>query len=122
MSTTTTTPTIRELDDALDQAVLGGKIMEAFEQYYADDVVMQENREPATIGKAANRERELQFVNSVEAFHGARVLHKAVTGNVAFGEWEMDVSLKGVGRILLAQTVVREWKNGQVVAERFYHA
>jgi hypothetical protein len=32
-----------------------GKAMEAFEKYYGDDVVMQENETPATVGKAANR-------------------------------------------------------------------
>jgi hypothetical protein len=31
--------------------VLQGKAMEAFEKYYGDDVVMQENETPATVGK-----------------------------------------------------------------------
>ncbi len=35
------TTTVATLDQALNEAVLSGKAMEAFEQYYADDVVMQ---------------------------------------------------------------------------------
>lgn len=41
--------------------VLQGKAMEAFEKYYGDDVVMQENETPETVGKEANRARELDF-------------------------------------------------------------
>lgn len=113
---------VRALDAELNRLITEGKILEAFDRFYADDVVMQENREPATRGKAANRDREVQFVSSIEAFHGLRWVRTGVDGDVSFAEVEMDVSLKGVGRIVLAQTAVREWKDGEIVAERFYHA
>jgi hypothetical protein len=45
----------------LNNMVLQGKPMEAFETWYHDDVVMQENDQQPTIGKAANRTREEQF-------------------------------------------------------------
>lgn len=111
----------QELDQALNQQVLGGDILGAFEKYYAEDVVMQENSDEPFAGKAANREREIQFVNSIAEFHGARVLASAVNGNVSFGEWEMDVTFKGGTRFKLAQVAVRTWKDGQVVRERFYY-
>ena len=34
---------VAALDQALNEAILSGKALEAFERYYADDVVMQEN-------------------------------------------------------------------------------
>ena len=67
----------QELDQALNQQILGGDIMGAFEKYYAEDVVMQENSAEPFVGKAFNRERELQFVNSIAEFHGAAVLASA---------------------------------------------
>ena len=57
----TTTNNVAELDKALNEAILSGKAMEAFEQYYADDVVMQENSEAPRVGKDANRKAELEF-------------------------------------------------------------
>ncbi|RYZ48657.1 MAG: nuclear transport factor 2 family protein, partial [Sphingobacteriales bacterium] len=39
----------------INELVISGKMMEAFEKYYHDEVIMQENDMPATIGKAANR-------------------------------------------------------------------
>ena len=32
--------------------VVGGKALEAFDRYYADDVTMQENEQPPRVGKA----------------------------------------------------------------------
>ena len=112
---------IAELDKKLNDAVLNGKAMEAFEELYDEDIVMQENSEPEYRGKAFNRDREIEFFKSVEAWHGGAVLASAAHGDVSFSEWTMDVTLKGVGRIQMAQVAVRRWKNGKIVHERFYH-
>ncbi|MBI2689272.1 MAG: nuclear transport factor 2 family protein [Acidobacteria bacterium] len=112
----------QELDQALNRQILSGDIMGAFDKYYADDIVMQENSSDPTVGKAANRERELQFVNSITEFHGAAVVSSAVNGDTSFGEWEMDVTFQGGQRYKLAQASVRTWENGQIVRERFYYS
>ncbi|WP_242026414.1 hypothetical protein [Limnothrix sp. FACHB-881] len=52
----------------IQSLVLQGKAMEVLEKYYGEDVVMQENEAPATIGKAANRQRELEFFSKVVEF------------------------------------------------------
>jgi ketosteroid isomerase-like protein len=110
-----------ELDKKLNDAILGGKAMEAFEELYADDVVMQENSDPEFRGKDLNRKREIEFFSSVEAWHGGAVTASAVNGDVSFSEWTMEITMKGVGRIKMDQVAVRRWKNGKIVHERFYH-
>jgi hypothetical protein len=112
---------IAELEQKLNEAILSGRAMEAFEELYDDSVVMQENSEPEYRGKDFNRKREQEFFQSVEAWHGGSVLAWAVHGDVSFSEWTMDISLKGVGRIAMAQVAVRRWKDGKIVHERFYH-
>ena len=112
---------ILELERKLNDAILQGKAMQAFEELYADDVVMQENADAPYVGKDFNRKREQEFFASVEAWHDGRVLAYAVNGDVSFSEWEMDVTLKGVGRIKMNQAAVRRWKDGKIVHERFYH-
>ena len=112
---------IAELDKKLNDAILSGKALEAFEELYDDNIVMQENADPEFRGKDLNRKREIEFFSSVEAWHGGAVLASAVHGDVSFSEWTMEVSLKGVGRISMAQVAVRRWKNGKIVHERFYH-
>lgn len=112
---------IAELNKKLDDAILAGKAMEAFEELYDDNVVMQENDEPEIRGKDTNRQREIEFFKTVEAWHGFRVLGAAAQGDVSFSESEMEATLKGVGRIKMSQVAVRRWKNGKIVHERFYH-
>ena len=82
MSATATATSVQELDKQLNDDVLSGKIMEAFEKYYADDVVMQENSEEPRKGKAENRKAEEEFMASVEAFNGGVVTASAVNGDV----------------------------------------
>ena len=109
------------LDRQLNQAILAGDILNAFEKFYADDIVMQENDLPPFAGKAVNRKREEDFVNSVQEFHGARLLGEAVNGDTSYSEWEYDVTFKNGTRTKLQQVASRRWKNGQVSHERFYY-
>jgi hypothetical protein len=112
---------IEQLDANLNEAILTGKAMEAYETYYADGVVMQENDAAPTVGKDANRQRELAFFASVEQFHGAAVLSRAAGENITSSEWEMDVTFQGGHRVKWTQAVVRRWQDGQIAAERFYY-
>lgn len=114
-------PTIQELDAKLNNAILSGKALEAFDELYADDVVMQENTDPPFVGKDLNRVREIEYFATIEQFHDGRIIASAVNGDVSFSEWETDVTYRGVGRVRSNQTAVRRWKNGKVVHERFYH-
>lgn len=122
MSTATHTPTdIAKLDHDLNQAILAGDILGAYDKYYADDVVMQENSAEPVSGKAANRKREEDFVNSVEQFHGGKLIGSAVNGDVSYSEWLYDITFKGAGRVKMEQVASRRWKNGKVSHERFYY-
>jgi len=109
------------LNKKLDELIDSGKAMEGFEEFYDEEVVMQENVEPEFKGKAFNRKREQEFFASIEAWHGGSLLSQGVGDDVSFSERTMDVTLKGVGRIQMTQVAVRRWKNGKIVHERFYH-
>lgn len=112
---------IQQLDQQLNAMILEGRILEAFDKFYADDVVMQENDDEPTVGKDANRAREEQYVASIEAFHGADIVTRAVNDNISFSQWQTDVTYKGAPRAQSSQVAVREWKDGKVVREQFYH-
>ncbi len=100
-----------------------GKLLDAFDQYYAENVVMQELGEAPREGKVANREYEEKFLSSVEGFHGmgvTNIVSDEATGIVMLENW-MDATLAGVGRIKMEQVCVQTWQDGQVVKEMFYH-
>ena len=107
---------------AVIDGILAGKVLETFDTYYADDVVMSENRTDERVGKAKNREYELQFLDSVQEFHGATVGRKIIDGDLAAVEWTFDVTFKGGKRVVMNQVAVQTWKDGKIVREDFYHA
>ncbi|HIG74018.1 MAG TPA: nuclear transport factor 2 family protein [Bacteroidetes bacterium] len=113
---------LREQVDDLNNRILQGDILGAFEDYYADDVVMIDAGQPPREGKDANRVYEEAFVGGLTEFRGAEV--KAVgideSAGKALVEWHFDFSHKDYGDQTYDQVAVQTWKDGQIVEERFY--
>lgn len=101
--------------------ILQGKILEAIDKFYAEDVVMQENLDAPFAGKEFNRRREADWLASVEQFHGAECTGSAVNGDLSYSEWTLDVTYKGGVRVKMSQVAARRWKDGQIIHERFYY-
>ena len=74
---TATEHSVESLDRKLNEAILSGKALEAFDEYYADDVTMQENNGEPFAGKAVNREREVKFFSTVAQLHEIKLLASA---------------------------------------------
>ncbi len=105
----------------LNEQILQGKALEAFDKYYDEEVVMQENESAPTAGKALNRQREIEFFSSLTEFRGAKVLSVAAAGDKTFVEWYMDYTHKDWGIRKFHQVSVQTWKNGKIVNEKFYY-
>lgn len=113
-------PDVALLDAALNDMIRQGKAREAFEEFYADDVVMIEN-DQVFVGKEENRKREQEFFGSIAEVHSAQVLATAVSGNVSFCEQAFEATLVDGRRVRMDEVAVRTWKDGKVVRERFYY-
>lgn len=112
---------LKDLVEDLNSMILKGQIMEAFEKYYHNDVVMQENEQTPTIGKAANREREKQFLANLVEFRKAEAKAVAVVDNVTIVEWFFDYTHKNWGKKTYHQLAVQRWKYSKIIHERFYY-
>ena len=111
---------LEKIDD-LNELILKGKALEAFEKYYHDDVVMQENENPPTIGKAANRRREDEFYSSVIEFRSAKPLKITVGENTSMVQWQYDYTHKDWGIRNYIQVSVQDWKDGRIIREQFFY-
>ncbi len=114
---------LKEKVDSLNQMILEGKILEAFDQYYADDVVMQDNDSAPREGFKTCRDFEENFVNSLTAFRGAKVNNVLISedAGVAAIEWWFDYSHKEWGDRNYTQVAVQRWKDGKIVSEKFIY-
>jgi ketosteroid isomerase-like protein len=113
--------TLKEKIQHLNQLVLHGKALDAFEMYYDDEVVMQENEATPTIGKEANRKREHEFFGNITEFRGASVLGLAVGDDVTMVVWHYDYTHKDWGKRNYRQVSVQHWKDGKIVKEQFFY-
>lgn len=100
-----------------------GTAMEAFEKYYAEDVVMVLEDGTEVKGKDTNRERENEFFGSVDEFHGIEV--KGITSNEDTGitsvESSMTVTFNGTDEpVTMDQVAVQHWDGDKISRERFY--
>jgi hypothetical protein len=117
-----TTTSLKENVTALNNMILEGKILDAFEQFYADNVTMQENENPATIGKAACKVNEDAFVNGITAFRNATVKNVLVSDNLTATEWQFDFTHKDWGVRNYTQLSVQRWNDeGKIINEHFYY-
>lgn len=69
-----------ELDHQLNRMIIEGKSTGAFQRFYAEDVVSQENDEPERVGRDAWMRARQEMEKSIKKFD-ARVLAHAASGH-----------------------------------------
>jgi len=105
----------------LNGLVEAGKMMDAFEKYYHEDVVMQENENQPVIGKTANREREITFLNNIQEFRNASVNGIGIGNDISFVVWSYDYTHKEWGVKKFTQVSVQNWQDEKIIKEQFFY-
>ena len=103
--------------------LFSGQLLDAFDQYYHNDVVMIEATGDKRIGKATNREYEVQFLESVKEWHGGGVV--GITSDEEAGitmvESWIEVTFQNSFRTKMEQVARQKWQGEQIIEERFYY-
>ena len=97
-----------------------GRILDAIREFYADDIVMQENLNPPTVGKAANLERERAFFSGIQV-HEHRALSVLVDDDRATINWLFEFTGADGVRYRMDQFAMQQWRDGHIVRERFVY-
>jgi ketosteroid isomerase-like protein len=100
-----------------------GKMLEAFEKYYHNDVVMVEATGETRKGKEANRKFQQEFMGMIKEVHGTGV--RTITSNEKEGitmvESWMDATYKDGNKVMMEEVAVQKWKGDKIIHERFYY-
>ncbi len=115
----TATATLQDLENELNAMILEGKILEAFERFYAEGCTMQDGSDVFE-GKDTNREREKAFVNGLTELRAVELHDVAIGDDVTMSTWHFDYTHGEWGTNTYDQVAVRKWKDGKIVEERFY--
>lgn len=118
--------TTHQVANRLVELCRQGKVLEAQEELFSDDV---ESIEPAgsqgapnTKGKEAALEKGKYFANMIEEVHGAEISEPVVGGNHFAISWSMDVTMKEKGRSTMDEVCVYHVKDGKIASEQFFYA
>jgi SnoaL-like domain len=101
--------------------VVGGKALDAFDRYYADDVTMQENEQPPRVGKAACRAFEEDFFSKIKAVRTYVCDGYVISDNKAYIVYRVDADHADWGTLKMSEVAIQEWSNGKVVREKFVY-
>jgi len=111
---------VEKLTD-LNSLILSGKAIEAFEKYYHDEVVMQENNQSPTVGKKANHQRELEFFAALPN-SGCSGSTSCYRRKYILRNWHYDYTHKDWGERNYTQVSVQHWKDGKIVKSSSFMA
>lgn len=112
----------RRLDEFIG-LVVSGRSIEAMERFYAEDVMIFENRELSRAGREACiiYEREQLTKSGRPQLKATKRAADPQTG-VSFIEWVVQFRSPSSGRpIRLEEVAVQKWSNGEIIEERFYY-
>lgn len=114
--------TTQQVADRLVSLCREGKVLEAGNELYADNIESVEpahSMSPSASGKAAVQEKGKQFGMSIEERHGGSFSDPLVAGNFFGVTMMLDATFKGGNRMTFNELCVYEVKDGKIVREQF---
>lgn len=113
------TALINRLSDVND-LIMQGESLEAFEKFYHEDIVIQKNDEPAVKGKSPNRKMKEQELNDIIEFRSAKPLKVTIGEQTTMVEWHLNYQHRLLGEMDYTQVAVQDWKEGLIIKEKLY--
>ena len=100
--------------------VENGQMLEAMNRYYAENVAMQENVSPPSVGFAENYAREEAFYGSLQALN-FNLVSVVVEGDRAVINWVFDYTTAEGTQYRMDEIAIQTWRDGKVVHERYIY-
>ena len=123
--TTTTTMTTQEVASRFNELAQQEKWFEIQDELFSDDVKSIEPRGSQYLhnaeGKSAVRKKGEDWVKRIEVAH-RRATTKPIIGDNHFAVGrEVDITVRGHGRIQINQIMMYEVRDGQIISEQFFY-
>lgn len=101
-----------------------GQAMEALDQYYHDNVIVQDGPTEPRHGKEAQRKAVQEWFGMVKEFHGSGI--GAITANEEEGittveSWS-EITFQDGSRVKMEEVGVQKWEGDKIIHERFYYS
>ncbi|MFD1315810.1 hypothetical protein [Namhaeicola litoreus] len=105
----------------LNDLIIQGKVLEAFDAYYHDEVHIQFTQDFAIQGKTENRKNKEHFLDGISEWRSAQPLKVSIGEGITMVEWLYDFKHKTDGDRRETYVAVQEWKEGKIIKEKLYY-
>ena len=115
--------TLRKRVQELIELVTLGRTIDAMDRFYADDVVVFENRELARAGREQCLAYERAQLEKMPVTPTFKALKWAVdeANDTVFSEWLIRFESAQGRSMRLEEVAVQKWHDGRISEERFYY-
>ena len=121
----TATTTTLEVAERFNELAQQEKWFEIQDEFFADTVKSIDPPNSPYFGyaegKSPVRKKGEDFVKRIEAVHSAHTSEPIVAGNHFAVGRDIDITVKGLGRIQINQIMMYEVKDGEIVSEQFFY-
>ena len=125
MTTSTTTMTTQQVAARFNELAQQEKWFEIQDELFGDNVKSIDPPNSPYFrnaqGKSNVRNKGEDFVKRIEAAHRRHTTHPVVAGNHFAVAREVDITVKGLGRIQINEIMLYEVKDGQIISEQFFY-
>jgi hypothetical protein len=117
--------TTKEVAVRLVDMCRNGKIEEAKEELFAQDIISVEPFEgilpKETKGLADIKKKAQLFISLVENFYGNTISDPLVAGDYFSVSWDTDIQMKGEARKTMSELCVYKTRAGKIISEQFFY-
>lgn len=100
---------------------LENRLIEALNEFYHLDVVMQENCQPPRVGLAVSLERQRAAQAMTAKIHEVKAAIVLHDGDNAAIEWHAEWSMLGGSRFRIEEIALQRWRGDRIIHERFFY-
>lgn len=115
----------KEVAERFDKLAQQEKWFEIQDEFFAENVRSIEPENSMYLknaeGKSIVREKGENWIQKIEAVHRTFTTHPVVAGNYFSVGREVDITVRGLGRIQMNEIMVYEVKDGKIILEQFFY-
>lgn len=107
--------------DSLIEYTLNNRLIEALDEFYHPDAIMQENCQPPRVGLAASLERQRMAQAMTASIHEVKAVIVLHDGDNAAIEWHAEWTMAGGIRLRIEEVALQRWSGDRIIHERFFY-
>ncbi|MBU6340485.1 MAG: DUF4332 domain-containing protein [Bacteroidetes bacterium] len=110
---------LKQLLEAVDNQVLAGDIIGAFDQFAADHCITMSTPQDKTSSKAQKMDALRWFFENIESINRIERTATQIIGNVTESEFVFDFTARQGNPMSYQEVIRRVWENGQIIEEHY---